>query len=97
MKHNTDNDTAPAKRGYRRKNPMLQLLTVSKKKKTSGTSIYNITCATNESLYLIVNLEAMMSGKSVSSFIEEVLMKHYGDRISNFQSAFANLRNLEGR
>ena len=82
------------KRKLRNRHAMTQLVTARKK---GGKSHYNITCATNESLYLLINLEAMMEGKSVSAFLEDILMARYGDRIGNFKVAFENLRNLEGR
>lgn len=92
MKHDTNTPTT-TKRSYRRRNPMMQLVKTTNKNKTS----FNMTCATNKSLYLLVNLEAMMSGKSVSTLIEEFLMARYGERVKNFDSVFANLRNLENR
>lgn len=85
---------AIGKRSYRKKNAMLQLVTTTNKK---GKSHFVVSCATNQSLYLLVNLEAMMEGKSVSSFLEDILMERYGDRIGNFDVAFKNLRKLEGR
>ena len=95
-KRSSENSAAKSakKRGYRRKNPMMQIATAKNKR---GKSHYNITCATNESLYLLINLEAMMDGKSVSSLVEEMLMARYGERIKNFEVAFSNLRKLEGR
>lgn len=93
-KNNTQESSKTAKRDYRKANSMRQLVT---RKNDKGASHFIISSATNKSLYLLVNLEAMMEGKSVSRFVEEILMQRYGDRIGNFDVAFANLRKLEGR
>lgn len=91
---NTNNTKPASKRAYRKSNPMLQLVTTTKK---NGKSHYILSTATNQSLYTLVNLEAMVSGVSTSSFLESLLMERYADRIKNFEIAFSNLRNLEGR
>lgn len=89
MKNNT------TKRTHKPKFAMKQLSKNRKPyRKTSG---FVLSLATNETLYTLVNLEAMMSGKSTSSFLESILMERYGDRIANFDLAFANLRKIEGR